>query len=119
MAEHNIIGKYGEEIARDYLKRKGYKIIAQNYKTKRGEVDIIATHKKVLVFIEVRTKQHEWFGTPEDSIGTQKIRKLTWNARAYVARMRHEGFYRLDAVCVIIRNDGFQLVRHYENITMN
>ena len=67
MKKHNLeTGKIGEEIAKDYLEKKGYKIIEQNYKTKYGETDIIANCGKELVFVEVRTKIGENFGTPED-----------------------------------------------------
>ena len=77
MAVHNTIGNEGEEIARKYLENKGYSIVEQNYRTKRAEIDIIARlrqgfgglGKDILVFVEVRTKHHERYGTPEDTIG--------------------------------------------------
>ncbi|TSC64026.1 MAG: putative endonuclease, partial [Parcubacteria group bacterium Gr01-1014_91] len=56
MAQHNAIGKLGEEVARAYLQKKGYKIIEQNWRTKRGEIDIIAKKGDVLALVEVRTK---------------------------------------------------------------
>lgn len=117
MAQHNTIGKQGEELARKYLENKGYEIVDQNYKTKRAEIDIVARHKNTLIFVEVRTKQHEQFGTPEETINYRKRLKLVRNANAYVAKAKHSGLYRIDAVCVVIdRNNGSQRITHYENI---
>ena len=125
MAVHNTIGKEGEEIARKYLENKGYKIIECNYRTKRAEIDIIARlrqgfggqGKDILVFVEVRTKHHEQFGTPEDTINYQKRKRLQKNAAAYVHRKRYEGSYRIDAVCLLIdENSGLQRIDHYESI---
>ena len=126
MAMHNTIGKEGEEIARKYLENKGYKIIECNYRTKRAEIDIIARsakrgfggyNKDTLVFVEVRTKQHEQFGSPEETINYQKRIKLKRNAAAYIHRKRYYGPYRIDAVCLVIdENEGLQRINHYENI---
>lgn len=117
MAAHNTIGKEGEEVARKYLENKGYKIIECNYRTKRAEIDIIARYKNVLVFVEVRTKHHEQFGTPEDTINYQKRKRLQKNAAAYVHRKRYKGSYRIDTVCLLIdKNSGLQRIDHYENI---
>ncbi|MCH8244347.1 YraN family protein [Patescibacteria group bacterium] len=117
MAVHNTIGKEGEEIAKKYLESKGYKIIEQNYRTKRAEIDIITKHKNKLVFVEVRTKHHEQFGTPEDTINYQKRKRLQKNAAAYVHRKRYKGPYRIDAVCLVIdKNEGLRRINHYENI---
>lgn len=103
-------GKLGEEIAKKYLEGKGYKIIEQNYKTKYGETDIIAKCGKDLVFVEVRTKIGENFGTPEDSLDKRKLRKLWLNARAGKAT-------RIDAVCVVLNNNlTVERLNHYENI---
>ena len=86
MAEHNEVGKIGENLAREYLVKEGYKIIEQNYKTKYAEIDLIAEKSaggkflgfgpKTLVFVEVRTKVGENFGTPEDTLNYKKKNKI-------------------------------------------
>ncbi len=122
MAEHNTIGKEGEEIARKYLESKGYKIIARNWKTRRAEIDFVAQKKSVLVIVEVRTKVGENFGTPEETIDWRKRRKLLGNAKAYVAFCKYIGLYRIDAVCIVLRGDGSKIparLAHYENIVEN
>lgn len=128
MAEHNVmtrssdisrgdIGKHGEEIARKYLEDKGYGILEQNYRTKRAEIDIIAREHDMLVFVEVRTKHHEQFGSPEETLNYKKRMKILRNAGAYVARVKHQGPYRIDAVCVVLnQQQKVERIAHYENI---
>jgi len=113
----NTIGKEGEEIARKHLENKGYKIIECNYRTKRAEIDIITKYKNTLVFVEVRTKHHERYGTPEETIDYKKRMRLKRNAAAYIHRRKHNGPYRIDAVCLVINvNTGLQRIDHYESI---
>ena len=117
MAQHNAIGKQGEELARKYLANRGYRILEQNYKTRRGEIDLVARYKNTLIIIEVRTKHHEQFGTPEETIDYKKRLRLLKNANAYVAKVKHSGPYRIDVICVIIdQNNDPQRITHYENI---
>lgn len=117
MAQHNAIGKQGEELARKYLESKGYRIVEKNYKTRRGEIDLVARYKNELVIIEVRTKHHEQFGTPEETIDYKKRLRLLRNANAYIAKVKHVGPYRIDAVCVIIdQNNELKRINHYESI---
>ena len=125
MATHNTIGKEGEEIAKKYLENKGYRIIECNYRTKRAEIDIITRlrqgfcgrSKDIIVFVEVRTKHHEQFGSPEETITYQKRTRLKRNAAAYIHRKRYYGPYRIDAVCLVIdENTGLERIDHYESI---
>ena len=110
-------GKKGEEIAKRYLEKKGYKILEKNYKTKYAEIDLIAKKRNELVFVEVRTKMGENFGTPEETIDKKKMRKLWGNAMAYAARNKWQGHYRVDAVCIVLKPSGeVNRLNHYENI---
>ncbi len=110
-------GKKGEEIAKKYLEKKGYKILEKNYKTKYAEIDLIAEKRNELVFVEVRTKMGENFGTPEETIDKKKMRKLWGNAMAYAARNKWRGLYRVDAVCIVLKPSGeVDRLNHYENI---
>ena len=69
MKEFNLqTGKIGEDIAKKYLEEKGYKIIEQNCRTRYGEIDLVAKDGRDLIFVEVRTKRGENFGTPEESL---------------------------------------------------
>jgi putative endonuclease len=110
-------GKIGEEIAKDYLEKKGYEIIEQNYKTKYGEIDLVCWDNKEIVIVEVRTKKENIFGTPEDSLDKRKLKKIANNARAYISWKKWQGPYRIDAVCIILNSDNtVNSLNYYENI---
>ena len=111
-------GRLGEEIAKEYLQANRHTIIEQNYRTRRAEIDLIALNKGILIFVEVRTKKGERFGSPEDSFNRSKKNKLINNARAYVAKKRWKKEYRIDAVCIVLDNNyRVNRINHYENIT--
>lgn len=110
-------GQLGEKIAREYLEKKGFKIINQNYRTKFAEIDLVARQGKELVFVEVRTKRGEDFGTPEDSLNKRKLRKLWLNARGYAAGIHWQDDCRIDAVCIVLKpDDSLERLSHYQNI---
>lgn len=114
------IGRIAEEEAKKLLKKKGYKVIEQNWKTKKGEIDLVARLKDKLVFVEVRSRTGERFGSPEDTIGKKKIQKIILNARAYAKIYGFEGLCQIDAVCVVFSEDGKSFkINHYENIGSN
>jgi putative endonuclease len=70
------VGKRAEEAACKFLKKKGYKIIARNYRTRLGELDVVALDGKTLVFVEVRSKKEGNFGPPGASISREKSHRL-------------------------------------------
>lgn len=120
------VGKKGEEIAAEYLKGKKYKIIENNYQTKFGEIDLICSHStdsghETLHFVEVKLKQGEDFGTPEEMIGKDKLGRVQRMAEYFL--MENPGLaqkyqtYSLDAVCVVINNAGkVERINLYENL---
>jgi len=111
-------GTIGESIAKRFLEKKGYKIIEQNFRTKYSEMDLIVNKKDVLVFIEVRTKTNDHFGSPEQTINKNKINRLIRSAQAYIAYKKYQGSFQIDAICIILNPDGSpQLINHYESIT--
>ncbi len=79
-------GKRGEELARDFLKKRGFHILETNYRCPEGEVDIISRYKDCLVFTEVRTKTSQQFGSPEESITYIKKRRLIATTRHYIQK---------------------------------
>ena len=112
-------GKLGENIARKYLEQKGCIIIDQNYKNKYAEIDLIAKDRNSLVFVEVKTRIGERFGTPEDAINKDKMQRLIKNARAYMAIKKQNNMnYRIDAVCIVLdQNKEVERIDHHQNIT--
>ena len=122
MREDNLrIGGLGESIARQYLKKKGYNIIENNYRNKYAEIDLIAKDRhRVLIFIEVRTKTSEEFGRPEESLDKNKMRRLIRNAQAYLGKIQYKGLARIDAVCIVLSEEGAcRRITHYKNISQD
>ena len=111
-------GAKGEEIAAAHLKKKGYKIIARNYNCLVGEMDIIALDGECLVFIEVRSRWSDRFGTPEESITADKVARLTKIGRYYLAKeVRREVPCRFDFIGIMLDNgDNVLRLNHIENI---
>ncbi len=102
-------GILGEKLAKDFLKKRGYRILETNYRCPKGEIDIIARHKDSLVFIEVRTKTSLEFGSPEESITPAKKERM--RATAYHYRQTHNNLsplWRIDVVAVELNQKGEQ-----------
>lgn len=94
-------GKLGEQLACSALKKKGYRIIETNYRCRYGEIDIVARQKECLVFIEVRTKTGNAFGSPEESMTAQKKQRLVSTAMDYLNSHRDlPENWRIDFVAV-------------------
>lgn len=114
-------GAQGETIAADYLVKRGFKIIEKNFRTKWGEIDLIATHDGKLIFVEVKLKVGDKFGAPEEMIGWAKIRQVKRAAQFYLLTKKEVAqkynMYRVDAVCIVINNQGeVERISHYENL---
>lgn len=71
-----IIGKKGEDIAVQFLLPKGYKFIKRNFRIRGDEIDIISIHNNTLIYVEVKTRSNNKFGTAEESVGKRKINYL-------------------------------------------
>ena len=69
-------GVQGEQAAQDYLKKKGYRIVETNFRTRYSEIDIVARKKDTIIFVEVRTKTSRKFGSPEESVTPTKARHM-------------------------------------------
>ena len=78
------LGNQGEIAARRLLESQGYRILECNYRCRYGEIDIVAMDGNCTVFVEVRTKRSESFGTPEESLSKAKQRRLTMTALTYL-----------------------------------
>ncbi|UCF30342.1 MAG: YraN family protein [bacterium] len=88
---HLILGERGERLAARHLRLRGYRIMARNFKCPLGEIDIIASKRSVLVFVEVRTRQEPWLACPIDTVDGYKTARLVNAARYYLMVNRIEG----------------------------
>lgn len=111
-------GSEGEKIAEGFLKKRGYKIVERNWGNKYGEIDLVMEKDGKLVFVEVKMKAGERFGTPEEMVDERKLRQVRRTAEMYLTKKglweRYKGF-RIDIVCVV-KEGREQEIRHYEAI---
>ena len=117
MAEHNDLGRWGEEVAATYLQRKGYTVIEQDWKSGHRDLDIIALNetKDTLVFVEVKTRRNQMFTDPVDAVGYQKIRNLQQAANHYVKYRRIDLDIRFDIITVVGTPDIEPDISHIED----
>ena len=115
----NPIAVRGEELASEYLKKKGYKIINRNFRKGYGEIDIIAIKNNILVFVEVKTKTSNYNGTPFEQIHYYKLQNLIKTARFYKAlNPKLPDAMRIDAISVLLDANRESLdIEHIENIS--
>lgn len=116
-------GRRGEGLAQEYLLKQGYKIIAANWQTRFGELDIIASKNNTLHFVEVKLKVGERFGTPEEMINKRKIYQIRKTAEMYLLKNREIqntfNKYQIDAVSIVLSANGsIERINHYENIEL-
>ena len=110
-----LLGREGEKIAERYLKKKGYKLVERNYRCLSGEVDLIVLDRRVIVFVEVKTRSDDRFGTPFEAVEARKQRKMIRAAQFFLhAKGLQQREARFDVVG--ISWPGRQpVVEHIEN----
>jgi putative endonuclease len=106
-------GQRGEEVAMAYLQEQGYRIQQQNYRARRGEIDIIAWDGPTLVFIEVKTNGQGAFGAPQARVDSQKQKKIVYTAMTYIQQQALQGVaLRFDVIAVVLGRNGIPEVTH-------
>lgn len=115
----NPTARLGEDLATDYLKKQGYKIIERNFRKGYGEIDIIAVKDKTLVFVEVKARTSNAYGTPLEQISYFKLKTLTKTAQFYkVLNPTLPEAMRIDAIAVLLDKFGnVNKIEHIENIS--
>ena len=109
------LGREGEDVAAGFLKKKGYKLVERNYRCKTGEVDLIVLDRKVIVFVEVKTRTDHSFGSPFEAVEARKQRKMIQAARFFLhERKLHQRDARFDVVGVSWPG-GEPVIEHIEN----
>jgi len=115
MTKHKETGIKGEQIAENFLLRKGYTILERNWRSGKKEIDIIAETNGLLIFIEVKTRATTYFGYPEDAVSANKQDFMKLSAEAYI--MEHVQFseVRFDVISIIFVNDIVKEILHIED----
>ena len=115
MAYHNELGKQGEKMAVAYLAKNGYDILEQNYYFDKAEIDIIAQkNKETIVVVEVKTRNSNFFGNPQDFVSPSKIKLLVKAANEYIISKNIDVEVRFDIIAVI-KNKKEEKIEHFEN----
>ncbi|MGC8865895.1 MAG: YraN family protein [Bacteroidales bacterium] len=109
MAEHNELGKTGEELAAEFLKKKGFQIVATNWRFGKDEIDLIARDGEELVIVEVKTRKTNYFGEPQAFVSRVKQKALIRCANQYIRLHKFDGETRFDIVSVLITPQGNEI----------
>ena len=114
MADHNILGEKGEQLAVAYLLKNGYQIIATNWRMRKYELDIIAQQNDELVIVEVKTRSTSFFGNPEEAVTAAKQKHLVSGANCFIETNEIDLECRFDVIAIIL-NDNQQEITHFKN----
>jgi len=109
------VGAWGEDLALRYLIKHGYRLVERNYRTRRGEIDLILRKEGTLVFVEVKLRRGTGFGDPLEAVTPRKQATLRYLAERYLA-VREPDFdtVRFDVVGILARREGLR-IEHVED----
>ena len=114
MAEHNELGKKGEDLAVEFLLQNDYKILERNWTFQKAEIDILAKKDHFLAVIEVKTRSNLDYGSPQDFVKPKKIKLLVTAVNQYVEDNAMEVEVRFDIIAIHAANNQF-LIEHLED----
>lgn len=114
MAQHNDFGTLGEDLAVDYLRRKGYVLVERNWRSGHKEIDIVARQGDTLVFVEVKARANLMYGNPKDAVTRRKMHLLVMAADAYLRCNALDCDVRFDVI-TITGTVQKPYIRHYEH----
>lgn len=114
MASHNELGELGEKLAAEYLLGSGYEIVTRNYRFQKAEVDIIAKKDNMMICVEVKTRNSDFFGDPQSFVTPGKIKKIVKAMNHYLIENDIDLETRFDIIAVL-KNNTSEKITHYEN----
>jgi putative endonuclease len=114
MAEHNDLGKFGEELSVDFLEKNGYDILETNWVFQKAEIDIIAQKDNILAIVEVKTRSSIEFGLPQDFVKPKKIQLLAKAVNEYVISNDLDLEVRFDIIAIYKEDKQFK-IEHIED----
>lgn len=109
MASHNELGKLGEELAVEFLKKEGYEILNTNWTFQKAEIDIIARKENTLAIVEVKTRSSLDFGLPQDFVKPKKIQLLVKAVDQYVIERNLDIDVRFDIIAIHKEGKSFAI----------
>lgn len=115
MADHNEFGKLAEELAENFLKEKGWSILAKNYIYDKAEIDIIAQDENQIVIVEVKARATDAFILPQEAVNKKKIRLMVKAANHYIEENNIDLEARFDIISVLPNESGKLEINHIKN----
>ena len=115
MAEHNDFGKESENLAVEFLEKKGYKILVKNYRYLKAEIDIIAETENQIVIIEVKARSTDTFLSPEEAVNKKKIRLLISASSHFLEENEIDKEARFDIISILPTEENQFQIKHIEN----
>ena len=112
--DHNELGKWGEEYAANYLLKNDYEVLERNWFYDRAEVDIIAKKANELIIVEVKTRNSNFFGDPQDFVSKAKIKLLVKAANEYIISNDLDVEARFDVIAVL-KNKNHESLDHFKS----
>lgn len=109
MAESHLLGREGEEQAAEHLKSKGYKILHRNWISGRRELDIVAENKEYVVFVEVKTRAHDFHMPQGEMVTKEKQRSMVFAADSYIRRYNINKESRFDVITIISTGKSIEI----------
>jgi putative endonuclease len=115
MAKENkiAIGRKGEELAAEFLENKGFTVVAENYRHKKAEIDLIVKKDDWLIFVEVKTRSSAAYGEPEAFVDSKKARMLFSAAEEFIYANNWPGHVRFDVISVKLGKEI--TIEHFED----
>ena len=118
MAAHNELGKWGEDVAAEYLREKGYLILERDWKSGRRDIDIIASDQQTVVFVEVKTRRNRLYGDPEEAIDYRKRQSLQSAINHYIKYSRIDSEVRFDIITIVGMIGGTPEIDHIKDVAL-
>ena len=106
MIDIYYVGRKGEDITVDFLKKLGFFIFKRNYSCRFGEIDIIAEKDDLLLFVEVKTRFEDFMVSPEEAVDVLKQKRIKHTARDFISKLHREYRYRFDVSAVTVRAEN-------------
>ncbi|MFA5124731.1 MAG: YraN family protein [Patescibacteria group bacterium] len=121
MSDYRVrLGKYGENLAAQFLIQRGYQVIEKNYYTQFGEIDLIVQLDDEILFVEVKTRTTDRTGWPETAVDYHKLRHLQKAARIFLNNRNWNCFWHLDIISVELnRSAGIAKIKWFNNISLS
>lgn len=110
--DSKLLGRYGENLAAEFLRKKGYQIIGLGYRGPFGEIDIIACKGMTVAFVEVKTRQDYKYLPASAAVGEAKRRRLMLTARQWVDEHEFRGQLSFDIIEIYVKS---RQIRHIKN----